>query len=112
MQGLTPRFAKTLSAAHARPSYWRTLASEYASIAGANTAALRHTRANHGDLPLIVLTAGQTAAQSPGWEDAHRTLAARSTKGVQRTVVGASHNIMRDAPEAVVAAVAAMTAKL
>ena len=106
LQGLTPRFTKVLGATHARPSHWRTLASEYASIAGVNTAALRATRANHGDLPLIVLTAGQTAAQSPGWEDAHRMLAARSTRGLQRTVTGASHNIMRDTPEAVVAAVA------
>lgn len=108
--GVSARFAKVLMAADRNPSHWRTLASEYASIAGANSEALRATRASHGGLPLIVLTAGQTAAASPGWEAAHRELAARSTNGVQRTLTGASHNIMKDAPDAVVAAVAEVTA--
>lgn len=108
--GLSPRFAKVLSDAERTPSHWRTLASEYASIAGANSEALRATRASHGDLPLVVLTAGQTADAAPGWEAAHRRLAARSTSGVQRTLPGASHNIMKDAPDAVVAAVADVTA--
>jgi len=107
---VSPRFARVLIAADRRASYWRTLASEYAAIAGSNSAALRATRASHGDLPLIVLTASQTAQNAPGWETAHRVLAARSTRGVQHTLPGASHNIMRDAPDAVVAAVAEIAA--
>lgn len=107
---VSPRFARVLERTDLRASYWRTLASEYASIAGANSAALRATRASHGDLPLVVLTAGQTAAASPGWEAAHREMAARSTAGTQRTLPGASHNVMKDAPDAVVAAVAEVAA--
>lgn len=108
--GGSSRFARMLAAADRNPARWRTQASEYASIAGANSEALRATRASHGDLPLVVLTAGQTAAAAPGWEAAHRALAARSTNGVQRTLPGASHNVMKDAPEAVVAAVAEVAA--
>lgn len=108
--GVSPRFARVLTAADRNPAHWRTLASEYASIAGANSEALRATRASHGDLPVVVLTAGQTAAAAPGWEMAHRELAARSTNGTQRTLPGASHNIMKDAPDAVVAAVAEVAA--
>ena len=102
---VSPRFARVLIATDRRATHWQTLASEYAAIAGANTSALRATRASHGDLPLIVLTAGQTAAASPAWKAAHRELAARSTRGVQRTVAEASHNLMKGAPDAVVAAV-------
>ncbi|WP_185965189.1 alpha/beta fold hydrolase [Glacieibacterium frigidum] len=109
--GVSPSFGQVLMAAQRNPAYWRTLASEYASIAGANSDALRATRTSHGDLPLVVLTAGQTAAAAPGWEAAHRELAARSTRGVQRTLAGASHNIMKDAPDAVASAVAEVTAE-
>lgn len=108
--GVSARFAKVLTAADLNPAHWRTLASEYAAIAGANSRALRETRTSHGDMPLIVLTAGQTAAGVPGWEAAHRELAARSTNGTQRTLPGASHNVMKDAPDAVVAAVAEVAA--
>ena len=93
-------------AAERRASYWRTLASEYASIAGANTAALRAGPATYGDLPLIVLTAGQNAARDPRWEALHRGIAERSRRGVQRTIAGAPHNLMAAAPGAIADAVA------
>lgn len=102
----TSRMAELVQAAALDPAHWRTQASEYASIAGANTAALRAGRQDYGDLPLVVLTAGRTDAADARWGALHRALAARSTRGVQRTVEGASHNIMKDDPGAVAAAIA------
>ncbi len=105
---LSPRMAALITAARLRSGWWRTQASEYAAIAGANTEALRHGRQSYGDLPLVVLTAGKSADAMPGWMAAHAALAARSTRGVPCVVVSAGHNIMADAPEAVAAAVAAV----
>ncbi len=99
------RMSALIAEAALRPDHWRTLASEYASIAGANSAAVRAGRQDYGDLPLVILTAGQTDAAEPRWSALHRAIAARSTRGEQRTVAGASHNIMRDNPSAVAAAV-------
>ncbi len=102
---LSPAMAKVLQAAALDPGHWQTQASEYAAIAGANTDALRAGRQDYGDLPIIVLTAGLSADADPRWEARHAALAARSTRGAQRTVAGASHNIMKDAPQAVVDAI-------
>ena len=102
---LAPRLAALLTAARLRPGWWRTQGSEYAAIAGANTEALRRGRQNYGDLPLVVLTSGLSADAMPGWAVAHEALAARSARGVQCVVKGASHNIMADAPAMVAAAV-------
>ncbi len=104
--GLTPRMNAVLAAAALRPALWTTQASEYAAIAGATSAAVKRGRQYYDALPLVVLTAGQTAAASPGWAAAHATLAARSSAGAQRTIAAASHNLMNDAPDAVVDAVA------
>ena len=106
LPGVTPRMNAVLAAAALRPSTWTTQASEYASIAGATSSALKRGRQSYGDLPLIVLTAGRSAAASPAWEAAHQAIAARSTRGVQRTIAGAGHNLMLDAPQAVADAVA------
>ena len=103
---LSPRLAAQIAASRLDPAHWRTLASEYESIAGANSAAVAAGPASYGDLPLVVLTAGQTAAANPGWEARHRALAARSTRGRQATIAIASHNVMKDAPQAVADAVA------
>ena len=105
---LAPRLAALLTAARLRPGWWRTQGSEYAAIAGANSEALRRGRQSYGDLPLVVLTSGLSADAMPGWAVAHEALAARSTRGVQCVVKGASHNIMADAPAMVAAAVAAV----
>ena len=103
---MAPRLAEQVRAARLSAAWWRTEASEYAAVAGANSDAVRAGRQDYGTLPLIVLTSGVTAAAEPSWEARHKALAARSRRGVQRTVAGASHNIMHDAPEAVAAAVA------
>ena len=103
---LSARMNAALQAKTLQVGYWRTMASEYASIAGATSDELRRGRQTYGDLPLIVLTAGQTAASAPGWAAAHSALAARSTRGQQRTITSASHNLMNDDLQAVVDAIA------
>ena len=103
---VSPAMAKVLQAAMLDPGHWQTEASEYAAIAGANTDDLRAGRQDYGDLPLIVLTSGVGATADPRWEARHAALAARSTRGSQRTVAGASHNIMKDAPQTILAAIA------
>jgi pimeloyl-ACP methyl ester carboxylesterase len=105
---LSPRMAALITAARLRPGWWRTQASEFAAIAGANSEALRKGRQNYGDLPLIVLTAGRSAEAMPGWAAAHAALAARSTRGFQCTVADAPHVVMNAAPAVVAAAVAAV----
>jgi len=102
---LSPAMTRVLQAARLTPGYWQTQASEYAAIAGVNADLLSEGRQFYGDLPLIVLTAGVSATADPRWEARHAALAARSSRGVQRTIAGASHNLMRDAPSAVAAAV-------
>ena len=103
---LSPAMTRQLQAATLDPGHWQTEASEYAAIAGANTDELRAGRQDYGDLPIIVLTSGVSADADPRWQARHAALAARSTRGAQRTVAGASHNIMKDAPQAVVDAIA------
>ncbi len=104
--GISPRMNAVLAAAALRPAMWTTQASEYAAIAGATSDAVKRGRQYYDALPLVVLTAGQAAAANPGWAAAHAAVAARSSVGVQRTVAGASHNLMNDASNAVVDAVA------
>lgn len=105
---LSPGMVAQIAAARLRPGWWRTQASEYAAIGTANSAAVRAGRQSYGDLPLIVLTAGQTAAAAPEWASRHAALAARSTRGVQCTVAGSPHVIMNFAPTVVAAAVTAV----
>ena len=107
----SPAFAQLLAATQKRASYWRTQASEYVSIAGANTDALVLGPHDYGAMPLVVLTAGQTASASPRWQAWHAGIAALSTRGVQRTLPGAPHNLMSTEPAAVAEAVAEVIAK-
>ena len=104
--GVSPAMAAVLQKAELDPGHWQTQASEYAAIAGANTDDLRAGRQDYGTLPIIVLTSGIGAAADPRLETRHAALAARSSRGAQRTVAGASHNIMKDAPQAVLEAIA------
>jgi pimeloyl-ACP methyl ester carboxylesterase len=71
-------------------------------------------------MPVVVLTAGGKATSTTNplqdafqarWTELHRELAARSTVGVERGVPGASHLIMIDRPDAVIAAVREVIAK-
>ena len=76
-------------------------------------------RRDYGDLPLIVLTAGERVAvegmpaeaiaqfpsQTAAWNRSHDALAALSRRGENRIVAGASHSIQRRRPDVVIAAV-------
>ncbi len=74
-----------------------------------------------GDLPLRVLAAGQLdmpAGLSPatrealiqGWHGLQRRHAALSTRGTVQIIPGAGHDLVRQAPEAVVAAIRELVA--
>ena len=97
--------------------------SEVEEMPLASTKSLVATRRSYGDMPLIVLTRGDydngmppnfTAedkqAMRTVWEAMHAEMAALSTRGDQRFILNAGHYIQRDAPEAVVAAVADVVA--
>jgi pimeloyl-ACP methyl ester carboxylesterase len=95
-------------------AFWRTEVAELDTLWGLSSAETPTGAGTLGDLPLVVLTAGGKAAADEGspqglfqtrWRYLHRELAARSTRGVERAVAGASHLIMIDRPDAVIAAV-------
>jgi pimeloyl-ACP methyl ester carboxylesterase len=67
-----------------------------------------------GDMPVVVLTAGDTYKGAPPalrtrvdelWRYLHRTVACRSTRGEERLVPGSTHLIMLDRPDAIIQAV-------
>lgn len=103
---VSPAMAKALHAWRQNPAMWRTQASEFAAVGGANSAALRAGRSDYGDLPLVVLTASETAAQDPRWEAWHKALAHRSTRGVQRLVQAPHVTFMAAQPQVVADAIA------
>jgi len=83
---------------------------------GVSSDALDEAKAPLGDIPIIILTAGQRVTPSPdlepemdavsdAWTAMHRDLAALSPKGERRVVEGARHYIHRDRPNAVVQAI-------
>ncbi len=97
--------------------------SEIDEMPGASTASLIASRRSYGEMPLIVLTRGDHDQGMPPnftaedkqamrsiWESMHAEMAALSTRGEHRFVPNAGHYIQRDAPEAVVAAVADVVA--
>lgn len=101
---------------------WATR-SEIEEMPGTSTEQLVSSRRSYGDIPLIVLTrtdyekdmppdftADDKAAMRSVWETMHAEMAALSTRGEHRFVPGAGHYIQRDAPEAVIAAVADVVA--
>ena len=70
--------------------------------------------ASYGDMPIVVLTAGDTYKGAPAalrarvdelWRYLHRTVACRSTRGEERLVPGSGHLIMVDRPDAVIQAI-------
>lgn len=114
-----PAFSAALNAAQQtmvqQPKVWDAFVSEAESF-DADAAQVRAARQSYGALPLIVLTAGDrallpnaTADQQLAAQQAvsalHAQLAALSTRGVQRTVAGAKHNVQLDHPSAVADAV-------
>ncbi|KQZ61079.1 hypothetical protein ASD67_17545 [Sphingopyxis sp. Root1497] len=90
-----------------------------AMMSGRDSAQLKASWRALGDLPLVVLTAGsppplpvtgKAAEDVPRmqaeWARMHDDIAHLSTRGVNRTVAGASHYIYMDQPETVLAAIA------
>ena len=97
-----------------RPTTWRTQISELDNLWPATSDQISAGRQSYGDLPIIVLSADGTYASAPRaqelWLQLHEELAARSTRGVHRIVANSSHMLMNDHPEAVIAAIAEVTA--
>lgn len=73
-------------------------------------------RRSYGAMPLVVLTAGDghagpdQARIAAVWAGLHDEVAARSRRGLRRTVAGSGHLMMRDRPDAVAAAIAEVVA--
>lgn len=97
-----------------RPSLWRTELSELDNLWTLTSDEVAAGRRQYGDLPLIVLTAEGTSSGAPAavrtrvsgfWAGLHAEVAARSTRGSQRTVPGSSHLMTVDRPDAVAAAI-------
>jgi len=110
--GLSPAVNQALHEMWIRPSYLRTALSESHNLRAASDHEASAYSRGLGDLPLVVLTAGQ-AAQMPAlagtagagiWQAMHEELAALSSRGVQQ-VIDCGHNIPVERPDAVVAAV-------
>lgn len=122
VSGAPPALTPALYAAHlaqrTSPAYWRALRSESAAAGGANSDQIAAARRSLGetplgDMPLIVLTAGknilprsgETAAAAEArhaaWQTMHEEIAALSTRGERRTVMGAGHAIQSEKPEIV-----------
>lgn len=115
-----PELTEALNAAYhdlsLRASYWRALASEYATSL--------HDRADGplGDIPLIVLSAGarerspvppeEAEAVESVWARGHERLAALSSRGVRRIVPASKHAIQWDRPQAVIDAVLEVVAEV
>lgn len=106
-------------AASLRPATWRGRISELDTLWEATSDEVARGRHSYGSMPLIVLTAGETYAATPSplgpelrdfWSGLHQGLAKRSSRGREETVTGASHLMMLDRPEAVIAAILAVIA--
>jgi pimeloyl-ACP methyl ester carboxylesterase len=63
-----------------------------------------------GDLPLIVLAAGDSMTGIPHWNEAQQRQAALSSRGELRIAQGSSHCIQCDDPEVVIRAIEAVVA--
>jgi pimeloyl-ACP methyl ester carboxylesterase len=97
-----------------RTTTWTTELSELDSLWSRTSDEVAGGRPRYGDLPLIVLTADGTYAGAPPavsapaagfWTSLHQEIAARSSRGVQRTIAGSSHLMMIDRPDAIAAAI-------
>jgi pimeloyl-ACP methyl ester carboxylesterase len=97
------------------PTSWRTRRSDLEVFAAASAEEVAAECGDLGDVPTIVLTAGQglgamglgpdeTRAVEAAWIGMHDEMAARSSRGERRTV-DAEHNIQLLRPDAVVDAV-------
>ena len=103
-----------------RTTMWTTELSELDNLWTRTSDEVASGRARYGDLPLVVLTADGTYAGAPPavraaaagfWTSLHQEIAARSSRGVQRTVSGSSHLMMIDRPDAIAAAIEEVAAE-
>ena len=86
---------------------WRTQYSEADTLWGATSDEVDAGGPSMGDLPLVVLTAGNngTGPSASLWAEFHRELAARSSRGSAQMVAKSSHMMMFDRPDAIIAAI-------
>lgn len=112
--GQSPRVVAARQAEALRPSTWRTQRSELDSLWTRTSEQVAMGRSNYGDLPLIVLTAGDAFGTAPEpartavrrlWSDLHAELAARSTRSKAVTIPRSGHMMILERPDAVVDAV-------
>ncbi len=97
-----------------RTTTWTTELSELDNLWTRTSDEVAAGRPRYDDLPLVVLTAdGTYAGASPAvrataagfWTSLHQEIAARSSRGSQRTVSGSSHLMMIDRPDAIAVAI-------
>jgi pimeloyl-ACP methyl ester carboxylesterase len=118
--GPDPRFSTAfndaLAASRSNEAYFRAEWSEWVNTFTTSSDQVRTARRNFGDMPLIVLTRAPYQKQSNEsqemrdaknrlWMELHDDLARLSTRGVNRVVPNAGHNIQLDQPAAVVDAI-------
>ena len=113
--GLPANLRAAMIAQATSAAFYRTVASEADALDQDTAETVAHRR-SFGDLPLIVLTAGQPAkdpslseAQNQAWQTAwmqgHDAMAALSSRGQNRVVPGSGHFIQFEQPQAVIDAV-------
>lgn len=101
-----------------QPGYWTDYASEDESLHanGASSEEVHNEQRSYGDLPLIVLTAGNNWNHEPipqaqrvavfnAVKAAHEQIARLSSRGENVVIQGSGHLMPHDDPEAIVAAV-------
>jgi pimeloyl-ACP methyl ester carboxylesterase len=102
-----------------RPSYWRARASELENLFDRTSDQIDRSAPALERVPMIVLTAGDAYASLPEpartavrsfWVQLHQEIAARTLRGEARIVQGSGHMMMKDRPDAIIAAVDEMAA--
>ena len=120
--GLPANLRAAMIAQATSAAFYRTVASEADAMDQDTAEAVAHRR-SFGDLPLIVLTAGQppkdpslSDAQNQAWQRAwmqgHNGMAALSSRGSNRVVPGSGHFIQFEQPQAVIDAVDEVVAEV
>jgi pimeloyl-ACP methyl ester carboxylesterase len=115
-----PSFGPALSQAQERLSQqrrsWDAINSEYDNVDTASAREVRRARRSYGNMPLVVLTAGNNI-KVPGfssesdremqsvWIDLHNKLAKLSARGINTIVPDSGHYIQLDQPKVVITAV-------
>lgn len=101
------------------PPFYREFLSEEVEAIGAGSDQVEASKRSYGDLPLIVLTSSTPesknltstnpdpyfTARTKVVIEMHDEIARLSSRGVNRTIPGATHHIMISVPQAVIAAV-------